>query len=341
MALEVSYTRRELHFRHPARTSRGAYLTRIVYYIKATDSFRSGVGECAPLPGLSIDDRPDFEQQLQRVCHEINMGMTPDLSELPSIRFGLESALADLRGGGRHILFDTPFSRGEQGICINGLVWIDTPEAMLEAARAKVEAGFECVKIKIGANPFDMELEAIRIFRETCPQVELRLDANGAWHSVDVALDALERLAPFGIHSLEQPLPAGHPVESARVCAASPIPVALDEELIRLTGRDERRRMLEIVKPAYIILKPTLCGGMAGCGEWMRLADEAGIGYWLTSALESDVGLNAIAQYAAQLGLQMPQGLGTGMLFTDNIMSPLHLDGQRLWYNPQDRWESL
>lgn len=335
----------ELTFKRPARTSRGSYTGRKCHYIVATDETgATGIGECSPLPGLSPEsDDPDFGSTLEDVVARINGNQTVDLRQMPAVVFGLETALLDLAMGGRHVLFDSPWVQGQEGIRINGLVWMDTPERMLASALAKREAGFGCVKIKIGAYEFEQELQAIEAFRRVCPaeSVELRLDANGAFKTADEALDKLERLNPLGIHSLEQPLPAGRWEESARVCAESPIAIALDEELIRVYDREERNRMLRTIKPKYIILKPTLCGGFAGATEWMALADECGAGYWATSALESNIGLNAIAQWTAALKPTMPQGLGTGSLFVDNIASPLSVVGQELRYNPEQKWGTV
>lgn len=346
MAIHLESVRREFRFAVPARTSRGAYNTRTVWYIVATDPELpgvAGIGEAAPLPDLSLDSMPDFGDRVADVCRRLNAGEKVDLKGLPAVTFALETALLDFENGGKHLLFDSPFARGEAGVRINGLVWIDTPEKMTEAALAKAEAGFDCIKIKIGANNFEQEMMMLDKLRMAFgpDRVELRLDANGAWHSAEEAMVKLNRLAQFDIHSLEQPCPAGMWNDTAYVCENSPIPIALDEELIRVTERSERLKMLTYLHPRYIILKPSLCGGLSGATVWMELADGLGIGYWNTSALETNVGLNAIAQWTAALDPDMPQGLGTGRLFVDNIESPLCISGQELHYQPSASWGKI
>ena len=329
---------RTLHFKQPAGTSRGVYLTRKIWLVHLSDGQRQGVGECAPLPDLSCDAMEDKEygNLLNKICEDFCMrGAIDDdaLRDYPSMRFGLETALLNLQHGDH--LFDTAFSRGEVGIPINGLVWMGNFEEMLKRMESKLELGFRCVKLKIGAIDFDQELELIKRIRSrfSFHEVELRLDANGAFPYED-ALYKLELLSQYAIHSIEQPIRQGQWAYMADLCRESPLPIALDEELIGVNDPAMKRHMLNIIKPRYIILKPSLHGGMAGCREWIDTARELGIGSWITSALESNIGLNAIAQFAASVygdHITMPQGLGTGLLFTDNIPMPLEIRGDQLW----------
>ncbi len=338
--------RRDLHFIRPAVTSRGALSVKETYYISLTDPTQPGVegiGECALFRGLGADDRPDYADKVEEVCRAINEGCRmPDLTGWSSIRFGLESALESFRHGGHGSVFPSDWSRGEgPGIRINGLVWMDAPDRMEEAAFAKVEAGFDCIKFKIGACDFRAELRMIERIRHRFgpDEVDIRLDANGAWRDDREALARLRARAPLDVNSLEQPVPARHEELLQAVVANSPIAIALDEELIGRNPETEATDLLSFIRPAYIILKPSLCGGFAGAEKWISEADRLGIGHWATSALESNVGLNAIAQWTARNGIPaMPQGLGTGALYLDNIPSPLWLDGQYLRYNPKAAW---
>ena len=335
----IPYT---LHFRQPAGTSRGVYRTRDVWYVRLTspgEPERAGYGECAPLPALSCDDGPGYETALRHFCRQLaETGRldTEGLRSYPSILFGLESALRHFECG-RPALWDTPFSRGEAGIPINGLIWMGRYEEMLARIEEKMKAGFHCIKLKIGAIGFDDELELLRRIRSrfSAADIELRVDANGAFTPAD-APGKLDRLARFDLHSIEQPIRAGQWEEMARLAASSPVPVALDEELIGIHDPAAKRRLLEVVRPQYIILKPSLHGGMAGSAEWIDAAGETGAGWWITSALESNIGLNAIAQWCATFDNTRPQGLGTGQLFTDNVSSPLRIRGEKLWYDPAD-----
>lgn len=338
----IDITTRVLHFKQPAGTSRGIYLTRKSWFITLSSADKpgvKGVGECAPLPKLSCDDIPEYENILHSLCDmfrmtgEINHDM---LRPYPSILFGLETALKQWEAGGSTALSSTAFARGEKGIPINGLVWMGTFEEMHDRLKEKIEQGFHCVKLKIGAIDFERELELIRYIREcfTKEQIELRLDANGGF-SADEALQKLERLAAYDIHSVEQPIRQRQWKEMAEICRRSPIPIALDEELIGINLRGMKEDMLDRLQPSYIILKPSLHGGMYGSQEWIELARQRNIGSWITSALESNIGLNSIAHFAASVygdDMVMPQGLGTGQLFTDNIPMPLEVKGEYLWY---------
>lgn len=326
-----------LHFKQPAGTSRGVYTTRKIWLLTVEHDGRTAIGECAPLPQLSCDDIPDYEAVLRRFCDIIEAtGSIPydEMRNYPSMLFGVETALAQLsRTDG--LLYDTPFSHGEEGIPINGLVWMGTHDEMLSRLKEKLALGFRCVKLKIGAIDFAKELDLIQHIRKhfSREEVELRVDANGGF-TPDVALERLQELARYDIHSIEQPIMTHQWSEMAQLCQLSPLPIALDEELIGVNSTDEKIRLLDTIKPQYIILKPSLHGGVAGTREWIALANERGIGSWITSALESNIGLNAIAQLAANIygsKITMPQGLGTGMLFTDNIPMPLEIRNDCLW----------
>ncbi len=336
--LRAAWNRYRLDFRFLAVTSRDSMRSKDTYYIKVWDDAKPdiyGIGEAALFRGLSHDDRPGYEGKLTEVCNH------PDgdhsLAEWPSIRMGLDCAMRDLSNGGRRILYPGNWTEGKSSLPINGLVWMGTEEEMVARMREKVAQGFSCIKIKIGGIDFERELAMLRALREVAPHAELRLDANGAFSPTE-ALGRLERLAVYGIHSIEQPIRQGQPDEMARICRESPIPIALDEELI---GVDERRapELLGTIRPAYIILKPTLVGGFGACDRWIETAQNLGIGWWATSALESDIGLNAIAQWTASHSPTMPQGLGTGQLYTNNIPSPLKLDGDRLSYDKEREWK--
>lgn len=329
---------RTLHFKQPAGTSRGVYTTRKSWYVYLSDGQREGVGECAPLPDLSCDARPDYAEVLDNFCQSLCETGEIDYEAIrtyPSMLFGLETAVMDLKSKKQGILFDTAFSRGEVGIPINGLVWMGNYDEMLQRMEEKLEKGFRCVKLKIGAIDFDQELDLVKRIRNrfSFHEVELRLDANGAF-PYEEALYKLELLSQYAIHSIEQPIRQGQWAYMAELCRESPLPIALDEELIGVNDPEMKHHMLNIIKPRYIILKPSLHGGMQGCREWIDTAREMGIGSWITSALESNIGLNAIAQFASDVygdNIQMPQGLGTGQLFTDNFPMPLEIRGDKLW----------
>lgn len=336
--LRAAWSRYRLDFRFLAVTSRDSMRNKDTYYIKIwddADPATYGIGEAALFRGLSHDDRPGYEAKLAEVCAHPEGNHS--LTEWPSIQMGLDCALRDLSNGGVRILYPTGWTEGISALPINGLVWMGTEVEMVARMREKVAQGFSCIKIKIGGIDFERELAMLGALREVAPHAELRLDANGAF-SPEEALGRLERLAVFGIHSIEQPIRRGQHGEMARICRESPIPIALDEELI---GVDESRasELLGTILPAYIILKPTLVGGFGACDRWIDTARSLGIGWWATSALESDIGLNAIAQWTASHSTKMPQGLGTGQLYTNNITSPLTLDGDRLSYDKDREWK--
>jgi o-succinylbenzoate synthase len=331
--------KRILHFKQPAGTSRGVYTERKIWLIHLSDGEREGIGECAPLPDLSCDALPDekYEVILHRFCQDFcQSGEISDeaMRDYPSMLFGLETAVLSLR---QSPLFDTPFSRGEEGIPINGLVWMGRYDEMLQRLEEKLEKGFRCVKLKIGAIDFDQELDLVKRIRDrfSFHEIELRLDANGAF-KYEEALYKLELLSQYAVHSIEQPIRQGQWAYMAELCRESPLPIALDEELIGVNDPEMKGHMLNIIKPRYIILKPSLHGGMKGCREWIQAAKERGIGSWITSALESNIGLNAIAQFTSDVygpHITMPQGLGTGQLFTDNIPMPLVIRGDMLFFD--------
>ena len=334
-----------LHFKQPAGTSRGVYTTRKIWLVELSEGDKTGIGECAPLPDLSCDAMDDeqymalLNQFCQKLCEtgEIEYDAMRDY---PSMLFGLETALLSLKNSqlstlNSKLLFDTAFSRGEVGIPINGLVWMGNYEEMLQRMEDKLAQGFSCVKLKIGAIDFDQELDLIKKIRErfSFHEVELRVDANGGF-KYEEALYKLELLSQYNIHSIEQPIRQGQWAYMAELCRESPLPIALDEELIGVNDPEMKRHMLNIIKPRYIILKPSLHGGMMGCREWISIAKDMGIGSWITSALESNIGLNAIAQFASSVygdHITMPQGLGTGQLFTDNIEMGLKIVGDMLF----------
>ena len=325
-----------LHFKQPAGTSRGVYTERRIWLLRASGCSAVGTGECAPLPDLSCDALlpEQYVKVLRGYCDEVERtGQLPfdALRDYPSMLFGLETALYTLHS----TLFDTPFTRGEVGIPINGLVWMGTFEEMSRRIEQKLAQGFHCVKLKIGAINFDDELALLKQIRQRFgpSDVELRVDANGAF-APDEALGKLEQLSHYALHSIEQPIRAGQWEQMAELCRQSPLPIALDEELIGINAPDRKRELLDTICPAYIILKPSLHGGMAGCREWIAEAHDRAIGSWITSALESNVGLNAIAQFCSDVygeQITMPQGLGTGQLFTDNIDMGLEIRGDKLW----------
>ena len=336
--MKIEIEERLLHFKQPAGTSRGVYTERRLWLVSISDGDTVGVGECAPLLDLSCDalEPHIYNKVLRDFCDQMEQtGEIPyeAMRDYPSMLFGLETAMLNLRRG--NCLFDTSFARGEVGIPINGLVWMGSYEEMLKRMEEKLKLGFRCVKLKVGAIDFDKELDLVKRIRERFShrEVELRLDANGGF-TPDEALYRLELLSQYAIHSIEQPIKQKQWAKMAELCRDAPLPIALDEELIGVNDPVAKRQMLRIIKPAYIVLKPSLHGGMMGCREWIDIACEEGVGSWITSALESNIGLNAIAQFCSDVygdAISFPQGLGTGQLFTDNIPMPLEIRGDKLW----------
>lgn len=339
MDCKVEIIPRLLHFRQPAGTSRGTYTTRKVWYLHLTSPDfpgRVGIGECAPLPALSCDDLPDYEVILAKACRRLEERQgrldVDSLCDYPSILFGLETAIRHFFAGS-WALCDTAFSRGEAGIPINGLIWMGDFDKMLSQIEKKMGAGFRCIKLKIGAINFEEELALLRHIRTrfSSKEIELRVDANGAFSPVD-AMEKLKRLSELDLHSIEQPIRAGQWEEMARLTSESPLPIALDEELIGCNTLEGKQKLLSAIRPQYIILKPSLHGGVCGGNEWISEAEKRQIGWWITSALESNIGLNAIAQWCATFDNPLPQGLGTGLLFTDNVEMPLEIRKDCLWF---------
>lgn len=341
--LKARFVKHELIFKKPSGTSRGVLTTKPVWYIVMEDAKgTTGIGECSPIWGLSVENPDTYEAKVAEVCEGISQypfWLDSMLQHYPSIRFGLEMALLDLMNKGEQILYPTPFTEGADSILINGLIWMGNKEAMLTQIEDKLAQGFHCVKLKIGAIDFDAELSLLKAIRQrfSADEVELRVDANGAFSLAD-APTKLQQLAKFDLHSIEQPIKAGQWQAMAELCATTPLPIALDEELIGI-AEAEQAELLDTIKPQYIILKPSLVGGFAASEAWISLATERGIAWWATSALESNIGLNAIAQWTYTLNNSMPQGLGTGQLYTNNIACPLTLNGDQLSYDPATKWD--
>lgn len=314
------------------------------YFLRLSDTDKNinGIGECAVFRGLGADDKPDYEQQLAALCHNINRHGLPQQNYIhpySSIQFGLETAMRELNFGGGFMVADTAWSNSETAITINGLVWMGEADEMLARIDSKLRDGFKCIKLKIGGIDFTQEINLLKYIRESYDtnELEIRLDANGAFSPAN-ALERLDQLAKYDIHSIEQPIKQKQWQTMSAICAKSPIAIALDEELIGIGDNSNKEAMLDTIQPAYIILKPSLCGGLASSDEWIRLATDRQIGWWATSALESNVGLNAIAQWVSTYDIEMQQGLGTGQLYTNNIESPLLLTGDKLHYNDINKW---
>ena len=297
---KARYQKYELNFKQPAGTSRGVLKTRTVWYLFLEENGVTGIGECAPLPGLSIETPEQVEEQLERICNnpEPFINNIGSLQDLPSLKFALESALLDLKNGGKREPFPSAFTHEEAGIPINGLIWMNEIENMQDQIEDKLAAGFRCIKLKIGAKDFEQELALLKAVRErfSSDQIILRVDANGAFDT-NSAPDNLKRLSELQLHSIEQPLPAGQWNEMAELCKTTPLPIALDEELIGINTREEKIQLLDTIRPQYLVLKPSLHGSISGCDEWIELANERDINWWITSYLESNIGLNAIAQW--------------------------------------------
>ncbi|RAI89396.1 o-succinylbenzoate synthase [Algoriphagus yeomjeoni] len=351
--ISFEYLKRTLVFKFDAGTSRGVLKTKNVFWIKAFHVNTPqvvGWGEAAPLVNLSLDDRPDFEEVLQSTLKQISQvsWKKDDLSildqlanlipfDLPSIRFGLETAILDLKNGGKKKILGKDFHKGKKAIPINGLIWMGKKDFMLDQIKEKLEQGFDCIKMKIGAIDFQQELDLLSYIRERFSknQITLRVDANGAFSATD-ALSKLKELANYDLHSIEQPISAGNWDTMKQLCEATPLPIALDEELI---GVKNKAGLLDAIQPQHIILKPTLLGGILETKEWISHAEDRNIGWWMTSALESNIGLNAISQLADELDASIPQGLGTGKLYQNNLDSPLEIKEGQIHYSSQIPWE--
>ncbi len=340
--MKATYKRYILTFKKPGGTSRGILTQKETWFLILKDDERTGIGECAMFRGLSMDDVADYEAQLQWVCDHIDKGLESLLSTLvmfPSIQFGLEQAFRSVASKDPFHLFPSEFTNHGSPISINGLIWMGNRAFMEEQISQRIEDGFTCIKLKIGALDFDKELSLLKDIRErfTPDEIELRVDANGAFGKEDV-FHKLEKLSRLDIHSIEQPIKPGNLALMKEVCASGFMDIALDEELIGVVDETKRRELLQIVVPQYIILKPSLIGGYKGSKEWITLANEMGIQWWVTSALESNIGLNAIAQWTFTLKNSLPQGLGTGSLFINNIESPLEVREGKIFYNNDLEW---
>jgi len=341
--MKATYHKCILNFKKPSGTSRGVLTEKETWFIVLEQNGKKGIGECGILRGLSIDDRPDYEEKLQWTCQNIHLGkdlLWENLIEFPSIQFGIEMAFQSLESQNPFLLFPSDFTNGTRSIPINGLVWMGKESFMKEQIQEKLAQGFHCVKLKIGAIDFEKELQLLAFIRQhfTPEQVEVRVDANGAFSITD-ALSKLNQLSDFYIHSIEQPIQKGNTVSMAELCKITPIPIALDEELIGVFSFAEKEELLQKIRPQYIILKPSFIGGFRGTQEWISLANKYQIGRWITSALESNIGLNAIAQWTFLQNNTMPQGLGTGALYTNNFDCPLEVSVGQLWYKEENAWE--
>jgi O-succinylbenzoate synthase len=340
--LKASYHKYILDFKRPSGTSRGVMTEKETWFIVLEQDGKKGIGECGILRGLSIDDRSDYEEKLKWTCDNINLGkdqLWEALLEFPSIQFGVEIAFQSLVSETPFLLFPSDFINGTKSILINGLVWMGEEAFMKQQIEEKLAHGFRCIKLKIGAIDFDKELQLLRFIRQhfTPEKVEIRVDANGAFDDYE-ALDKITQLSEFKIHSIEQPIQKNHTDSMAELCKATPFPIALDEELIGVFTLAEKQQLLEKIKPQYIILKPSFVGGFRGTQEWISLAEKHRIGWWITSALESNIGLNAIAQWTFLKHNVMPQGLGTGALYTNNFDCPLDVSEGQLWYKKELDW---
>lgn len=340
--MTATYHKYILNFKQPSGTSRGILKTKETFFIILHDNNKKGIGECGILRGLSVDDRPDFESTLRWTCQNIHLGLAvllPQLREFPSIQFGLEMAFLSLKSEEVFELFPSEFTMGNDSIPINGLIWMGSKTFMKQQIKEKIESGFKCIKLKIGALDFQAELKLLKSIRNefTAKDIELRVDANGAF-SYNEALEKLKNLSEFDLHSIEQPIKAGQWQEMAHLCEQTSLPIALDEELIGVFDLSKKEELISTIQPQYLILKPSFIGGYVGSNDWIYCAEQHGIEWWITSALESNVGLNAIAQWTYTLRNLMFQGLGTGSLFTNNFSSPLLVKNGTLQYNKSIDW---
>lgn len=312
------------------------------WFLILEEKGKIGIGECGILRSLSIDDRPDYEDKLQWVCQNIHLGkdkLWEELMEFPSIQFGVEMAFLSLESKTPFDLFPSEFTTGEKNMLINGLVWMGEEQFMKTQIEEKLAQGFSCIKLKIGAIDFEKELGLLRFIRQNfdAKTIEIRVDANGAF-DVNEALSKLNQLNEFELHSIEQPIKSNQVQKMKMLCQQTPFPIALDEELIGVFGTEKKRKLLQEIHPQYIILKPSLVGGFKGTLEWISIAESLNIGWWITSALESNIGLNAITQFTYILNNPMPQGLGTGGLYTNNFDCQLEIEKGHIQYNIDKQW---
>ena len=340
--MKATYHRHILHFKNPSGTSRGILTHKETWFLVLDDKGKKGIGECGLLRGLSIDDRPDYEEKLKWTCQNIALGFETlwhELMAFPSIQMGLETAFISVQKENPMMVFESDFYRGQQSMPINGLVWMGSAEYMKQQIEDKIKQGFSCIKLKIGALDFDLELSLIAYIRQFFDehQMMIRVDANGAFNHIE-ALDKITQLSEYKLHSIEQPIAKGYPDKMAILCKNTPLPIALDEELIGVYDLKHKKDLLDEIKPQFIILKPSLVGGFKGSQEWIQLAEARNIGWWVTSALESNIGLNAIAQWTYTLNSSMYQGLGTGGLYTNNFDSPLTISEGKIYYDENKPW---
>ncbi|WP_299836804.1 o-succinylbenzoate synthase [uncultured Tenacibaculum sp.] len=341
--IQADFQKYILQFKQASGTSRGVLRIKETYFILLASEGKEGVGECGVFKGLSADDRPDYEEKLAWTCANINLGLSTLLEELiefPSIQIGLEQAFLSLNSDDKFELFPSNFVKEQDPISINGLIWMGNADFMKSQIQDKLNQGFSCIKMKIGAINFEEELALLQNIRKdfSAKDIELRVDANGAF-SPKEALEKLKRLSELDLHSIEQPIKQGQLEEMAALCEQTPLPIALDEELIGVFSEAKKQHVIDVINPQYIILKPTLVGGFKGSQNWIDIANKKNIGWWVTSALESNIGLNAIAQWTYTLNSNMPQGLGTGSLFTNNFDSPLEVKNGKLQYNKNLDWD--
>ncbi len=341
--MKATYHKHILQFKRPSGTSRGILKKKETWFITITNGEEYGIGECGILRTLSIDDRPDYEDKLKWTCENIQLGpgvLWQELIEFPSIQFGVEMAFKSLKSSSPYILYPSSFTNNGAPIPINGLIWMGDKSFMKEQIDEKLDQGFDCIKMKIGAIDFTAELDLLNFIRSQFSSqiIELRVDANGAFSSEE-AFDKLQQLSEFDLHSIEQPIRQGQWDAMHSLCKKTPLPIALDEELIGIFDVTQKKKLLQTIQPQYIILKPSLIGGIKGTQEWIDIAEELNIGWWITSALESNIGLNAIAQYTFTLQNKMPQGLGTGSLYTNNFQSPLEVVNGALMYDGSKEWK--
>ncbi|WP_396601215.1 o-succinylbenzoate synthase [Algibacter sp. R77976] len=341
--MKATYKKHILNFKQASGTSRGVLKTKETWFILLQSEHKKGIGECGLFRGLSIDDRPDYEDKLKWVCNHIDLGLDAllmALIEFPSIQIGLETAFKSFESEDSFNLFPSKFTNSEDSIPINGLIWMGSEAFMNQQIKEKINAGFNCIKMKIGAIDFQTELNLLKSIRKefSSNDIELRVDANGAFHPSE-ALEKLKVLSELDLHSIEQPIKQGQIEAMASLCENTPLPIALDEELIGVFSVTKKQDLLQIINPQYIILKPSLVGGFKGSDEWISLAENQNIGWWITSALESNIGLNAISQYTYTKKSNLPQGLGTGSLFLNNFESPLQVKNGKLHYLKMVDWK--
>ncbi len=342
--MKATYKKYILDFKAPSGTSRGIMTQKETWFLILEQNGKFGIGECGILRGLSVDDVPEYEAKLDWACENIRLGQEELYSQLldfPSIQFGLEQAFLSLQAETPFHLFPSRFTQNETPIPINGLIWMGDEAFMLDQLEQKLESGFRCIKMKIGAIDFAKEVAILKSIRKkfSVDEIELRVDANGAF-APDEALGKLHQLSEFHIHSIEQPIKPRNWEVMAQLCERTPLPIALDEELIGIFNATEKERMLQTIRPQHIILKPSLIGGFKGANEWINMAESKQISWWITSALESNIGLNAIAQWTYSLQTSMPQGLGTGSLYTNNFDSPLEVANGKLYYRSAKNWKT-